>query len=283
MASALVLSTVLLLVKFSGERNLALPEVMFWRQVLPVLCVVAWLAGHGQLARLKTARLAIHGRRAVLGAITTACVFASARLLPLSEATVLTFATPLLAVMFSAWLLREHVGPFRWSAVALGLAGVLVIIGFDTANLSPLGTTVGIVGAVGGALVTIQVRQLAHTEESLTVVFWFSLFSALMFAPGALVYGTAHTSADWLLLMGIGLSGLVFQVLATAALRFGSVSSVLVMDYSQLVWATIYGWVIFATLPSAATWIGAPAIIAAGLIVAWREHRLSRRTAPARA
>ena len=62
---------------------------------------------------------------------------------------------------------------------------------------------------------------------------------------------------------------------ATQALRFGEVSSVIVMDYSSLIWATLLGWCVFERLPPAATWLGAPLIIAAGLIIAWREHRLS--------
>ena len=89
---------------------------------------------------------------------------------------------------------------------------------------------------------------------------------------------TAHDRGSWLLLLGIGLSGALGQLLLTAALRFGKVASVIVMDYSQLFWATLYGWTLFATLPPASTWLGAPLIIAAGLVIAWREHRLTRPT-----
>ena len=64
------------------------------------------------------------------------------------------------------------------------------------------------------------------------------------------------------------------QILLTAALRFGNVSSVIVMDYSSFGWAMLWGWLVFAHLPPAATWIGAPIIVAAGLVIAWREHRL---------
>jgi drug/metabolite transporter (DMT)-like permease len=209
------------------------------------------------------------------------CVLTAARMLPLSEATVLNFTAPIFAVVLSAMLLRERVGPYRWSAVALGLAGVLVIVGFDTTDLPPLGAALGILGAIGAALVAIQVRQLAGTEESINVVFWFSMFGALMLAPGAWYFGTAHSLADWLLLGAVGLVGLITQVSATAALRFGSVASVIVMDYTQLFWATFYGWLVFAHLPPAATWIGAPAIVAAGLIVVWREQQLRRSDAAA--
>jgi drug/metabolite transporter (DMT)-like permease len=89
--------------------------------------------------------------------------------------------------------------------------------------------------------------------------------------------GVHHDAADWLILFGIGLSGLIGQIFLTAALRYGSVSSVIVMDYSAFAWATLWGWLVFDHLPPASTWIGAPIVIAAGLIIAWREHLLHRQ------
>jgi drug/metabolite transporter (DMT)-like permease len=89
-----------------------------------------------------------------------------------------------------------------------------------------------------------------------------------------------HDLAGWAMLFGIGATGLVAQLLMTAALRYGSVASVIVMDYSQFGWATLWGWLVFAHVPSAQTWIGAPAIIAAGLIIAWREQVRSSAAAP---
>lgn len=276
--AALMLSTVLLLVKLGGERfGLQLPEVVFWRQFLLALAVFGCLASRGELARLKTDRPWMHARRAVVGTATMYFVLTATRLLPLSEATVLTFTTPLFAVCLSALFLREAVGLVRWSAVMLGLAGVLVMVGFDTAHIPALGAAAGLAGAVGGGLVAIQIRQLGRTEEPIRVVFWFSLFGALMLSPGAAIYGSGHGLQEWLLLGAIGLAGLLSQIFSTASLRYGAVSSVIVMDYTQLFWATLYGWLIFADVPPIATWIGAPTIIAAGILVVWREHRLSRQ------
>jgi len=108
-------------------------------------------------------------------------------------------------------------------------------------------------------------------------VFYFALFSAPLAALSLPFVATAHDPQGWLLLLGIGLAGALGQLLLTAALRFGTVASVIVMDYSGLFWATLYGWLLFETLPPPSTWLGAPLIVAAGLIIAWREHRLVRR------
>ncbi len=279
----MVLSALFLLVKVGGEQGLPLPEMMFWRHLLPAIALFGWLAAKGGLARLKTDRILIHGRRAVLGTANIALVLSSVQLLPLSEATVLNFTTPLFTVFLSALLLGERVGPWRWFAVALGMVGVLIIFGFDTSNLPALGVALGIGGAIGGALVALQVRQLSRTEEPIRVVFWFSTFGAIIMLPGLIFYGSAHTLMQWVLIAGIGLAGLFSQVLMTASLRFGNMSSVMVMDYSQLFWATLLGWLVFAHLPPATTWIGAPLIIAAGLLVAWREHAINRRPQAAQA
>jgi len=208
---------------------------------------------------------------------------------------------------------------WRWSAVALGFVGILVIaqpggdhfplygalvalggafmvalISIQIADLNKtdkpltivfyfaLFTTplTGVLVALGGAfmiaLISIQIADLNRTEKPLTIVFYFALFSAPLAALSLPFVATAHDTQGWLLLLGIGLAGALGQLLLTAALRFGTVASVIVMDYSGLFWATLYGWLLFAMLPPASTWLGAPLIVAAGLIIAWREHRLAR-------
>ena len=113
----------------------------------------------------------------------------------------------------------------------------------------------------------------------MSIVFWFSALSAPVLALGLPFYASAHTPWQWFLLLTGGLLGLLGQMLLTASLRYGQVASVIVMDYSALVWATLFGWLIWDELPPAATWLGAPAIIAAGAVIAWREH-LHNRTIP---
>lgn len=274
----LAMSVMLLFSKLSGIYGLPLPETLFWRQLLPALAIVGWLASRGELARLRTERFWVHLRRAFIGTTGMFATLGVVRILPLAEATILSFTTPMFAVVLAALFLREPVGPWRWGAVALGLCGVLVIVGPDRTHMPALGVAVGLAAAFAVALVSIQLRDLGRTEEPLRVVFYFSALGAVMLLPGAIVTGSAHTPSEWLLFAGIGASGLVTQLLLTAALRYGSVASVIVMDYSQLIWSTLWGFLIFSQLPPATSWLGAPLIIAAGLVIAWREHVLHRRS-----
>ncbi|MBF9149896.1 DMT family transporter [Novosphingobium sp. 1Y9A] len=279
--ATVLFSVMLLLVKLTGERNIALPETLFFRQALPALAIFGWLVARGQVGRLKTKRPWIHARRALIGGTGMFLTLGVVRLLPLAEATILGFTTPIFAVILSAVFLKEKVGVWRWTAVLMGLLGVLVIAGPDTSSLPPFGIAVGIGAAFMVALVTIQLRDLGRTEEPLTVVFYFSAFSAPVLALGLIGQDLHHDLVGWAMLIGIGVSGLFAQIAMTASLRFGSVSSVIVVDYIQLAWATFWGWLIFDHLPPATTWLGAPIIIGASLLIAWREHVLSRSRNPA--
>lgn len=277
--SALLFATLLALVKYAGESGVALPEIMFWRQAVSIPLILGYLALTGGLHRLKTKRLGSHGRRAALGMTNMIFNFGATILLPLAEATVLGFTTPLFAVVLAALIWREHIGPYRWVAVALGFVGVLVIAQPGGQPISTLGTVLGLLAAFFIAVINYQIRDLGRTEEPLTIAFYFAAFGAPMAALFLPFFITAHTGEQWLLLMAIGVIGSVAQLMLAASLRFGAVASVIVMDYTSLIWATLYGWLFWDHLPPATTWFGAPLIVAAGLVIAWREHRLGRREA----
>ncbi|KPF79445.1 transporter [Novosphingobium sp. AAP93] len=269
----LALSVMLLLVKLTGEHGIGLPETLFWRQFLPGIALLGWLAARGEIGRLYTKRPLIHARRALIGGLGMFLTLGVVQILPLAEATVLGFTAPIFAVLLAVVLLGEKVGLWRWTAVALGLIGIVIIAGPDRAHLPFSGLATGIGAAFMVALISIQLRDLGRTEEPVSIVFWFSAFCAPPMALFMLWTGLPHhDAAGWAMLGGIGATGLAAQLLMTAALRYGSVSSVIVMDYSQFGWATLWGWLVFAHVPPAQTWIGAPAIIAAGLIIAWREQ-----------
>lgn len=274
------LATLLMLVKLAGQSGVALPEIMFWRQFLTVPAVLGLLGAMGQLDRLKTDRIASHAGRAMSGMTGMVCNFGATILLPLSVSTTLGFTTPLFAVILTALVLRDHVGPWRWTAVLLGFIGVLIITQPGREPINLLGGALGLASGLLVAIISFQIRDLGRTEEPIRVVFYFALFGSALMALSLPFYMTAHTAYQWLLLIGCGLTGLIGQLFLTASLRHGAVASVIVMDYLALIWATLYGWVFWDHLPSAATWLGAPLIIAAGILITWREHKLAKSLSP---
>lgn len=280
LAGIALIAAMFLLVKLAGESGVALPEVMFWRQAVTLPVLLGWLALSGQMKKLRTRRIGAHGRRAGIGMLGMVCNFGAATLLPLAEATTLGFTTPLFAVILGALVLRETIGPWRWAAVLLGFAGVVVIAQPGHEIVSPLGTAAGLGAGLMVAIISYQIRDLGRTEAPIATVFYFALFGSLIVAPFQPFVMTAHSPHQWAILIGLGLAGTFGQLLITAALRHGPVASVIVMDYSSLIWALLFGWAVWGQLPVAATWLGAPLIVAAGLTVLWRERIHAHRPSP---
>lgn len=280
LAAAFALATLIMLVKYTAESGVRFAEILFWRAFPSVPILALWLALHGQLDRLRTQRMPAHLRRAALGMIGMVMTFGAPLLLPLAESTTLSFTTPLFAVILSALLLTERVGPWRWGAVLAGFLGIVVIAQPSQSHMPPLGLAVGLGAAFMVALISIQIRDLSRTDEPIAIVFWFSAFSTITYALFLPFYVTHHSAFQWSLLVAIGVLGCLAQMLLTASLRFGQVASVIVMDYSSLIWATLYGWLVWDQLPPATTWLGAPLIIGAGALIAWRERQLSRAASP---
>ncbi|MXP45302.1 DMT family transporter [Allopontixanthobacter sediminis] len=277
LGAALVLSLMLVFVKLLGESGVHLLEILFWRQVVTIPLLAGWFYFSGRMLLLKTDRMALHGKRAAYGIVGMVLNFGGVLLLPLAEATTFGFTSAIWAVILSAILLREQVGPYRWAAVILGFAGVVIIAQPGGGDIRLYGALVAIGAAFMIALISIQIRDLGKTEHPLTIVFYFSAFTTPILALAMPFVAQQHTPYQWSLLAGLALFGILGQFLLTAALRVGTVSTVIVMDYSAIIWATLFGWAVFEHLPPASTWIGAPLIIAAGVTIAWREHFLTRK------
>jgi drug/metabolite transporter (DMT)-like permease len=273
--AVLLFSGMFAFAKLVQDTGVTLAETMFWRQTFAVPAIFIWIWFGPGIATLKTQRFPIHVRRAALGMFGMLFTIGALRLLPMAEATTLGFTVPLFGTILAALLLKEKVGVHRWSAVLLGLVGVVIVAQPGSSAIPPLGAAVGLIGAFMVALVSVQIKDLSRTDPPLTIAFWFSLLGTvppLLFMPFVAV---PHSAKIWALLVGMGIVGGLAQMLMSASLRYGAVSTVLVMDYTSLIWSVIIGWLVWDHLPPSSTWMGAPIIVASGLYIAWREHRLA--------
>jgi drug/metabolite transporter (DMT)-like permease len=267
-----LLAAMMALIKIADARQVHIVETLFYRQLAAVPLSFAWITLTLGPRGIATARFPAHARRTVLGLIGMVFNFSAVIMLPLAEATAIGFSMPIFATLLAALLLREQVGIHRWSAVLVGFVGVIVIARPDAAHLAQPGFIIAILGAIMTALVSIALRDLGRSEPAPVVVFWFSALSLLPLALLMLWFGRWHDPLTWAVLAGMGLSGGLAQLCLTASLRYGPVSMVLAMDYSQIVWATLVGWLLFSTWPEPTSWIGAILIVASGLYIGWREH-----------
>ncbi len=276
--AAFALATMGMLVKLAGERGAHLIELIFWRQLLTIFLLGTGLALTGNLALLKTRRLPAHARRAASGLFGMIFTYGAVLLLPLAEATTLGFTAPVFAVLIAMALLGERIGPYRWGAVAMGFAGVIVVMQPFTglhAGVTLFGVAVGLVAPFMVAVISFQLQDLNTTENPWSIVFWFATLSLPVAAIALPFVIAAHDPLTWGLILAMGLVGAAAQMLLTTSLRFGSAAVILLMDYTALLWASYYGYAIFDRAAPASLWLGAPLIIGAGLVIVWRERQLA--------
>jgi drug/metabolite transporter (DMT)-like permease len=247
-------------------------EISFFRSLfaLAPTAVVVWSAGG--LGSLKTNRIGTHVRRALLGVTALFMIFWSFQLLPLADAVALSFTTPLLVTALSGPLLGERVGLTRWSVVLAGLVGVLIMVR-PGQGLFQAGALVSLGGALAYALAVISIRDLSQTERPSTIVFYFTALGTLVTGVATPFWWTTPSGEDWLLLIAVGLVAGVAQQIMTTAYSLGPPAVLGAFNYAAILWATLFGWLIFGDLPGLPVIAGTVIIIASGLFLTWRETR----------
>jgi drug/metabolite transporter (DMT)-like permease len=261
-------------VKWVGHRGAGIVETLFYRQIGSVLCAAAFVAIGPGFASLRTRRFGAHAMRMGIGVTAMLLNFLMVTLLPLAEATAIGFSVPIFATLLAATVLGEPTGRWRWGAVLVGFLGVLVIVQPGSGHISAYGGLVALGACVSTACATIAIRHLGATEAVATTVFWFGLTSLVPLGLAMPFVARPHDAATFAGIAGLSLAGGIAQLALTGSLRLAPVALVMPMDYSALLWASLLGWLLFQQLPSHWTWLGAPIVIAAGLVILWREQRL---------
>jgi drug/metabolite transporter (DMT)-like permease len=257
-------------------------EAVFFRSLFATPVIVTWLLLRGELRHgLETVQPLGHFWRGLIGTMAMGLGFAGLGLLPLPEVTAIGYAAPLLTVIFAAMFLNEEVRAFRLSAVALGMVGVVIVlsprlsVGAGPMNpLETLGAVVVLAGATCAALAQVFVRKLVATEGTAAIVFWFSITATLL-SLLSLPWGWVMPApTEALMLVCAGLLGGLGQILLTSSYRFADASVVAPFEYASMLLALAVGYFIFGEVPTWVTIGGAAIIIAAGVLIIWRERQL---------
>lgn len=264
-------------------------QAVFFRSFFALPVIVGWLAIRHELRHgWKTVNPMGHFWRGLVGVTAMGLGFAGLGLLPLPEVTAIGYAAPLLVVIFAAMFLGEDVRAFRLSAVALGMVGVLIVlsprlsVGASLNTSETLGAVVVLMGAVMAALAQVFVRKLVATETTAAIVFWFTVTSSVL-ALFTLPWGWVMPS--WpvaLMLVTAGLLGGVGQIFLTSSYRYADASLVAPFDYTSMLLALVIGYFIFDEVPTGTMLIGAGIVIAAGVLIIWRERKLGLQRAQQR-
>ncbi len=266
-------------------------EAVFFRSFFAIPVILGWLVWTGKLRYgLGTANPMGHVWRGLVGTAAMGLGFTALGLLPLPEATAIGYAAPMLTVIFGAMFLGEEVRIFRLTAVTVGLIGVVIVLSprltitnVEVASkFEAIGAMAALLGAVFAALAQVFVRRLVHTEQTSTIVFYFSLTAAAL-SIATLPFGwTLPTPWQATLLVAAGLLGGIGQILLTESYRHADVGVIAPFEYVSMILALVLGYALFEEVPTATMLAGAALLVAAGLFIIWRERRLGLERAKAR-
>lgn len=259
-------------------------QLVFFRSFFAIFPIALFLAWRRQLVDgLKTVNPAGHFLRGIIGTAAMGFNFFALTRLPLPEATSIGYAAPLIIVGLSALILKERVRLYRWSAVIIGLIGVLIIMwprltlfsqGSEAGHEEMLGAAAAFLGACCAGFAMLQVRRLIASEKTATIVIYFSLTSsalAIVTLPFGWVLPTLQQAA---LLIGAGIAGGVAQILLTSSYRHADMSIIAPFEYASMILAIVVGYAVFAETPTVEMLVGGLIVVGSGIFVIIREHQL---------
>jgi RarD protein len=239
---------------------------------LPILGLAIWNQKRQLNFLVSRDRILSHIVRGCLFAITFGSFVWSLKWLPLAEATGISLIAPIFMVLFGGILLKETIGFQKWLAIAIGLAGVLLV--FQPGAGGPVfAKLLALLSALSFALVAISTRKLSSHDSSETIAFWTNTTLMTIGGVGVLFFSGwfAPSTNDLLIFLIMGLAGGIANLLFVVALRLSEVSLVAALEYSIFIWAVLLGVVIFSEIPSINVWIGVGIIAVSGIYTTTRK------------
>lgn len=236
--------------------TLPLAQIVLFRMVVSLVLILPVLVRQGR-AGFATKRLGQHFFRTFIGTLSLAGFAYSVRELLLADASAITYSTPLWAVILAALFYGEKVGVRRGLATLVGFTGVLIIVrpqgDLNPAMLVALGT------ALLNAMIALQVKDLARTEPSSRMTFYFTLFGALFAAIPAAIVWQPPTLEEYALLLGTGVAGVFGIYFMNTAYGMAEATVIAPVEFTRLPIAAAIGWMAFAEIPD--VWSGLGALI----------------------
>jgi drug/metabolite transporter (DMT)-like permease len=282
--SALLFAALSALVRKLGDVT-PVGQLVFFRSACAIPPVLLIYALRGELMEaVRTNRVFGQLGRGALSVGGMFSNFSALQRLPLADATAISFASPLITVALAALVLKEKVRVYRWTAVVVGFAGVIVMLIphldvslYATAgamSVATIGSLFALFSAFCNAGTVIQTRRLTQSETTSSIVFYFSLVTALAGLVTLPFYWHTPTGSELLMLIATGVFGGIAHIFLTESYRHAPASVVAPFDYSSMLWALLLGYWLFGELPTGLVYAGACIVAGAGLFVIWRERQL---------
>ena len=255
-------------------QSLPVPQVVTLRFGAHVLLMLLLMTRTGELKGPRTIRAPrLQALRALMLATMTGMNFWALQYLQLAETGSIQFAVPILVALFAAWLLGERLDTGRWIAVLVGFAGVLVIMRPGTQGFHPA-ILLAVINAVLYAMFNLLTRKLPASDPPAITNVLSAAGSVVLMAPFAIAnWVTPPSAMHWLVILLAGFAGGLGHLCLAHAHRFAPASTLAPFLYQQILFMTLFGFLVFGDLPSSAVLSGAAIVVASGLYLLWRERR----------
>lgn len=265
------------LIKFVGQ-DLSVFQILFVRQFV-MLAIVAPVIARGFPASLATKRPGLQLTRVLFAATAMLCGFSAVINLPLADATAISFSKTFFITIFAIWFLGETVGLHRWGATIIGFLGVVLMLRPSGGGVVEVYSLLALAGAACAGMVMIVVRLLTRTDTPVTILTYQAFGVGLIMTVPALVTWQAPTLFEWGMLLVIGIISWAAQMANIQAFKAGEATAIASLDYTRLLYATVFGALVFHQWPRAETLAGAAIIIAASIYTVRREAKRGRQLA----
>lgn len=254
-------------------------ELVFFRNIFGVIAIAPVFMRSG-LTILKTRRIGLHLSRAVIQSIGMMSFFVGLTLIPLTEVTALSFSAPLFATVLAIFVMGERVRIRRISALIIGFAGVLIVLQPGVGAVST-GALFIVVSSLIWAIAMTMIKSLSRTDSAVTSTLYAGLFMTPMTLVPALFVWTTPSLHQLMWLLLVGVAGTLGHVCFAQAFKLAEMSAVLPLDFLRLVWASLFGYFLFAETPGLYSWLGGLVIFGSASYIAFREAKLSREVSRA--
>jgi drug/metabolite transporter (DMT)-like permease len=253
--------------------TLSISQIIFLRGIFGLMFLGAYLPFGGGRSLLKSSNLKLQILRGTIGFFGLFFIFYSFQLLPLAEATAIAFSTALFVTALSMPILKERVGGHRWTAVVIGFLGIL-IIAQPTGVSTIYGASIALIASLFESLVMIYSRKLGKEDHSFTSVFYHTLLTFLIAATIAPFDWVTPTLEQLGFIALLALCGMLGQVAIVKAYSVAPAVVVAPMIYTLIIWAGLWGFLIWGEIPNQYLFVGAPIVVACGLYIVWKESKL---------
>ena len=272
LTSAFCFATMNMFVRLSGD--LPSIEKSFFRNFVAMIISFLMIIRNKDGFRWEKGNSTLMFVRAFAGTIGILGNFYAVDHLMLSDATMLNKMSPFFAIIFSIFLMKEKVSLSQALIVLGAFIGALFVVKPTFSNVNLFAAEIGFIGGVGAGLAYTCVRKLGtRGEKGSRIVFYFSLFSCLVTLPYMLFDFHPMTFNQLILLLLAGASAAGGQFAITAAYTYAPAKEISVYDYSQVIFAAIYGFIMFNQIPDAYSFLGYLIIIAMAIVMFWYNNR----------